>query len=189
MQLFLLLALGTTGLLKSNRYRSPSCIFSNKDASRCRIYCAQKEGLDDATARFLEWASREGIKAPKCEVHVFPGGLRGLRATDDIDDGEIYLQVPLRLCLTSNAYTKESDDERAPIVAPAAEQLEWPVRLAIRIITESRTTGSIWDSYIATLPQPPRPDDKVGSEAEVMNLASTLPVHWNDVSHISSCMY
>ena len=170
---------------------------------------AQKVGIDDKTDRFLEWTVKEGIKAPKCEVFMFPGGLRGLRALEDIADGEVFLQVPLRLCFTSDAHimeklntgtkdavhedcTDNDDDENIPIVASASDAFQWPVRLAIRIITESRSTnnegkGSIWSTYIATLPQPPTADKSNKIQSKNPNdmdcLASTLPVHWDDVSY------
>ena len=196
LQLLLVFTVSATGLLKSNRYRALSKVEKTKENLH-GLYCSGGGGVDDRSDlgdRFLAWAAREGIKSSKCEVHEFPEGLRGLRATEDISDGEIFIQVPLRLCFTSDAYITKNDiakskganSEGGPIVSSVSDQFEWPVRLAIRIITENRSTQSIWGSYVATLPQPAVPVS--GRNQREVDLASTLPVHWNDVSQCGNTL-
>ena len=165
--------------------------------------------IDEKTNAFLSWALSQGIKAPKCEVHTFPGGLRGLRATEDIEEGEYFIQVPLRLCFMSDNYimgelnsvhsnsnlsnnNDDNDNDKAngnndkitPIVINAINEFEWPVRLAIQLIAESRKKDSLWKSYIETLPQSPTRRDQGWDKNDVETdmLQSTLPVHWNNVS-------
>ena len=205
-QLFLFSTVATSALFTVNRrqqsvYATLHHRMSMKDAD-----VTDKVVVDDKSGRFLEWATHEGIKAPKCEVFTFPGGLRGLRAIEDINDGEIFLEVPLRLCFTSDAYIMEkfdiateeyenkkdtdSNDKNTPIVASVSEAFQWPVRLAIRLITESRKMdlqedGSNWSAYIATLPQPKTTKNShihSKDHEDLEYLSSTLPVHWDDVS-------
>lgn len=192
---FLLLVTSTTALNRVNRY------FSTVNRDRCQLsHQLSTTDLDSnkRTEDFLSWANLAGIEAPKCEVFLFPGGLRGLRALEDIEDEEIFLKVPLRLCFTSQTpgFSDESNDPRSnpyvlsqnsqncqgvlSIPSSITDQFDWPVRLALRIIAESRLENSLWAPYIATLPQPPGADDGEFSDS----LSYSLPVHWDDVSHI-----
>ena len=181
---------------------------SNYHTTPTRIDNKLNATIDDKTDRFLSWAMREGIKAPKCEVHTFLGGLRGLRATEDIEEGECFIQVPLRLCFMSdnniieelnsvysnsnlsnnnnddNDKANGNNDKITPIVINAINEFEWPVRLAIQLIAESRKKDSLWKSYIETLPQSPTRRDQGwdNNDVETDMLQSSLPVHWNNVS-------
>lgn len=159
--------------------------------------------IDEDTATFLSWAAAEGISALKCEVHNFPMGLRGLRAVDDIDENEVFLSVPLSLCLCSerdyalklnlNTIDKTSGTSRVdilnsvssdvPVLAHHTDRFEWPVALAIQIITESRLERSILAPYIATLP---KAIDKLAHDGQ--SLSKSLPLHWSDVSNTLSSL-
>ena len=205
-KLFLFSTVTTSALFTVNRRQQSVHATLHHRMSLKDADVTDKVVVDDKSSRFLEWATHEGIKAPKCEVFTFPGGLRGLRAIEDINDGEIFLQVPMRLCFTSDADIMEkfdiateaygnkkdtdSNDKNTPIVASVSEAFQWPVRLAIRLITESRKidlqeNGSNWSAYIATLPQPKttkNSDMHSKDQEDLEYLSSTLPVHWDDVS-------
>ena len=207
-QLFLVSTVTTKAFLTVNRLQQSAHATLHDGMSMKNTDVTERALAVDMMSPFLEWATQEGIKAPKCEVFTFPGGLRGLRAREDIDDGEIFLQVPLRLCFTSDPQIMEklnnaaevhenkqdtaSNDKNMPIVASVSEAFQWPVRLAIRLITERRKmeldeNGSIWNAYIATLPQPKsNKDSEIHSNDQEGSayLSSTLPVHWDDVSSL-----
>ena len=164
--------------------------------------------LDSKTQDFLSWATAEGITAPKCEIYVSPGGLRGLRAISDIDDGEVFLQIPLRLCFISQSaesvnqigtraivMTEDDGSGNVPILAGNSGEFEWPVQLAIKLITEQRSENSMWKPYVTTLPQPSYLVSNFGSSSNSEKnllenvlqreddcLSYSLPVNWNDVS-------
>jgi hypothetical protein len=160
-----------------------------------------QSSIDEDTTTFLSWASAEGISALKCEVYNFPMGLRGLRAVDDINENEVFLSVPLSLCLcserdyalglvagtideanrTSRVDILNSVPSDVPVLAHLTDSFEWPVALAIQIITESRLERSILAPYIATLPK--AVDEVVENE---QYLSQSLPTHWSDVSNTLS---
>jgi hypothetical protein len=197
--LFFLLLTSATALNRLNRY------FSTVYRERCPVnnhlstHDLDSNALNERTENFLSWANLAGIEAPKCEVYLFPGGLRGLRAVENIEEEEIFLKVPLRLCFTSQylGLTLESSSDRSDpnvlrqdsqnshgvlsILSSISDQFDWPVRLALRLIAESRLENSPWAPYIATLPQPPTADDD-GMCSD--SLSYSLPVHWDDVRHI-----
>jgi hypothetical protein len=150
--------------------------------------------IDGDTATFLSWAFAEGISALKCEVYNFPMGLRGLRAVDYINENEVFLSVPLSLCLCSErdyalgleahsvtANILNSVPSDVPVLAHLTDSFEWPVALAIQIITESRLERSILAPYIATLPK--AVDESAEDE---QYLSQSLPIHWSDVSNTPS---
>jgi hypothetical protein len=153
-----------------------------------------QSSIDGDTATFLSWASAAGISALKCEVYNFPMGLRGLRAVDDINENEVFLSVPLSLCLCSErdytlgleAHSATADilssfPSDATVLAHLTDSFEWPVALAIQIITESRLERSILAPYITTLPK------AVYELAEDgQSLSQSLPIHWSDVSYTLS---
>ena len=159
--------------------------------------------FDEETLKFLSWASAEGISASKCEVYNFPGGLRGLRAVNDIEENEVFLQVPLRLCLSSErTYTRGLEgsttnrDSRSsrvvidasipgelPVLSLFSDSFEWPVALAIQIISESRLERSILAHYIATLPKA-FDELAVDGDVDVHSLSQSLPLHWSNVRNI-----
>ena len=159
--------------------------------------------IDEQNLTFLSWASLEGIRASKCEVYNFPGGLRGLRAVNDIEEDEVFLQVPLRLCLSSErnyvrglesstsssasriagVVVAGSNPRNLPVLALCSDSFEWPVALAIQLICESKLEKSILTPYIATLP---KAFDKLNINGDVgeSSLSQSLPLHWSDVSNI-----
>ncbi len=49
---------------------------------------------DPATDSFLAWCATVGIKHPKCTIGVLPGTGRGVIATQDIQHGEVVVEVP-----------------------------------------------------------------------------------------------
>lgn len=196
---FFLILISATALNRVNRYFSTVC------RDRCQLnnqlshHDLDSNTLDQRTSQFLSWARLMGINAPKCEIFLFPGGLRGLRAVHDIEENEIFLKVPLRLCFTSQTlgYTGKSDDVRSNLIvqdqdsqnsdgviysmpSSITDQFDWPVRLALKIISGSRLKNILWDPYIASLPQPPSANDGMYSDS----LSYSLPVHWDDVRHI-----
>ena len=153
-----------------------------------------QSSIDEDTATFLSWASTEGISALKCEVYNFPMGLRGLRAVDDINENEVFLSVPLSLCLSSErdyalgleAHSITADilstfPSDVPVLAHLTDSFEWPVALAIQIITERRLERSILAPYIATLP---KAIDELADDGQY--LSQSLPIHWSDVSNTLS---
>lgn len=160
-----------------------------------------QSSIDEDTATFLSWASAEGIRALKCEVYNFPMGLRGLRAVDDINENEVFLSVPLSLCLCSerdyalgleaNTISKAISKSRVdilnsvpsdvPVLAHLTDSFEWPVALAIQIITETRLERSILAPYIATLP---KAIDELAEDGQ--SLSQSLPIQWSDVSNTLS---
>ena len=118
--------------------------------------------IDDPTATraFLSWAKEVGIECPKIEVYRSAAtGLRGLRAVADIVDGEVFLRVPLSVCLSPSPSTSSSSS------------LVWQARLALRLIEESRLRErSHWHPYMLALLD----------EATRADLRASLPVHWPD---------
>ena len=164
-------------------------------------FLSGQSSVDEDTASFLSWASSEGISALKCEAHNFPEGLRGLRAVDDIDENEVFISVPLSLCLSSerdyaleleaNTISKANRSSRfdllnsvpsdVPVLAYHTDCFEWPVALAIQIIAESRLERSILAPYIATLP---KAIDNLADDGQ--SLSQSLPLHWSDVSNTLS---
>jgi hypothetical protein len=215
------------GLFRSIRQYPQSLVKGPriKQTSFWRIFNTDGTKLDYETTHFLDWAFIEGIKFPKCEVSMFPGGLRGLRAIDDIEEGEVFLAVPFHLCFTSRDFDLDtctskpvavavavaSSPSDIPVVATIGDQFDWPVQLALRLVSESRIKKSKWRPYIATLPQSPLnpaigliDNDSIDVTAakvitptavalgssiasEIIqgdSLSNCLPVHWNKVSQL-----
>ena len=101
-------------------------------------------------AQFLNWLSSSKIEAKKCALHTFPGGLRGILATDSFAAGETIMRVPLDKCFVSRG----------------DEDGKWPVSLALQLLSEmDKGKESAWWPYLAVLPQ-------------VDELRSVLPMHW-----------
>jgi hypothetical protein len=196
-----LLLTSATALKRVNRYFSTVYRDRYQLDNQLSTHDLDSNSLNERTEKFLSWANSVGIESPKCEVFLFPGGLRGLRAVEDIEEEEIFLKVPLRLCFTSqnldlnfesngassdpNVLRPNSQNSHGVLSIPSSitEQFDWPVRLALRIIAESRLDNSLWAPYIATLPQPSSDDDGEFSDS----LSYSLPVHWDDVRHIWCC--
>ena len=111
------------------------------------------------TDTFMQWARAAGVWHPKVVAHQCPEtGLRGLRAIADVADGEVFLKVPLTLCV-------RDDGDGGPLLDA------WQTRLALRLMNARRTaTTTTIGPYAAFL-----------ADASTANvLASSLPVHWPD---------
>lgn len=195
MSVFLCCFVLITSTTAFNRVVTASYRGSWQLCTQSSVQDLERNLMNERMENFLSWANLAGIEAPKCEVFLFPGGLRGLRALEDIEDEEIFLKVPLRLCFSSQniGLSRESNDASnylkvqnqnsqgvLSIPSSITAQFDWPVRLALRIISESRCEGSLWAAYIGTLPQPPKDDDGEFCDS----LSYSLPVHWDDVSYI-----
>jgi len=74
------------------------------------------------TDTFMQWARAASVWHPKVVVHQCPEtGLRGLRAIADVADGEVFLKVPLTLCV-------RDDGDGGPLLDA------WQTRLALRLM-------------------------------------------------------
>eukprot|EP00596_Hydrurales_sp_CCMP1899_P009992 CAMPEP_0119043348 /NCGR_PEP_ID=MMETSP1177-20130426/21100_1 /TAXON_ID=2985 /ORGANISM="Ochromonas sp, Strain CCMP1899" /LENGTH=613 /DNA_ID=CAMNT_0007011263 /DNA_START=127 /DNA_END=1965 /DNA_ORIENTATION=- len=91
---------------------------------------------DEKTLRFLDWAEKQGIKAEKCDISKFPGGLRGIKATEDHSDDYISVSVPAEFVIETN-----NNRPPSPFVDFCSEQFwstqcKWDHRLALKLIYE-----------------------------------------------------
>jgi len=101
-------------------------------------------------SQFLAWCKSSGISAPKCSMHTFPSGLRGVIALEDITAGSTVVEVPLEICFLKRG----------------SEEGKWPVDLALSLAEEmEKGRESAWFPYLSTLPS-------------ASDLSELLPVNW-----------
>ena len=99
---------------------------------------------------FVAWCKSSGISAPKCSMHTFPSGLRGVIALEDIAAGSTVVEVPLEICFLKRG----------------SEEGKWPVDLALSLAEEmEKGRESPWWPYLSTLPS-------------ASALTEILPVNW-----------
>jgi hypothetical protein len=112
-----------------------------------------------SNAQLSSWASNKaGIKIIKCELHVFDENIRGIIATEDMGINDVFLEVPLRSCITET--TSFDMDESV--------QDDWQLNLAFKLLDEkNKGKSSSWFPYIDHLPQ----------AAEFLKI---LPIYWKD---------
>ena len=114
------------------------------------------------TDTFMQWARAAGVWHPKVVAHQCPEtGLRGLRTTADVADGEVFLKVPLALCV-------RDDGGGGPLLDA------WQTRLALRLMNARRAATTTITTTIG-------PYAAFLADASTANvLATSLPVHWPD---------
>ncbi|KAK3275654.1 hypothetical protein CYMTET_16226 [Cymbomonas tetramitiformis] len=94
---------------------------------------------------FLDWCDSKGVVAPCLEIFEDASGYRGLRASEQIQTGEVIIRVPLEACLTGSSLQLS-----APLDSSGKQ------RLFLRVLEElERPEASAWAPYLAVLPEDP----------------------------------
>ena len=115
-----------------------------------------------SNAQLSSWAlTKAGIKIIKCELHIFDENIRGIIATEDMGMNDVFLEVPLRSCIT----------ETTAFDIGESVQDDWQLNLAFKLLDEkNKGKSSSWFPYIDHLPQ----------AAEFLKI---LPIYWKVNQH------
>lgn len=101
-------------------------------------------------AEFEGWFKENGGKAPGLTLARFPGMGTGIKATQTVDDGDLALDVPLRIVLCRDTLAAESD--RYAAASRSVRDDEDLVALAL-MRERALGSGSRWAPYLEVLPR------------------------------------
>ncbi|CAM9407339.1 unnamed protein product, partial [Hapterophycus canaliculatus] len=130
------------------------------------------DGAKSQESEVFDWlAANAGIRDKTVSLGVTAGGYRGLMADEDVQRGEVMLEIPSDICLWStrdgvvSGLYGQSDlcweaagDLRHPVSDENfARGTTWDVRLALALLeatSDPQIGGKFWSVYGRLLPQP-----------------------------------
>ncbi|CEM15991.1 unnamed protein product [Vitrella brassicaformis CCMP3155] len=128
--------------------------------------------------QLVQWVEGHGGKVNKVQIQNEPSDdanevIRGLVAVEPLADGEVWAEIPLKLCITFTRVCGADDEQfmSTPLAAGVADVAKasgdsalmeelttqtWDARLTIALLYELRnTTSSFYRPYLESLPDPP----------------------------------
>jgi hypothetical protein len=108
-------------------------------------------GVSTEERDFAAFRLGEGIEASGIELHVFDGGLRGVRACTPIISGDLLLSVP-ETALIGLVSSKRDQTLQAATARCGKPKLTERCLLAAHLLIQKSTPSSKWTAYIAMLP-------------------------------------
>ncbi len=134
--------------------------------SGCNLALLQAR-ISANSEEFMDWARNKGVESPGLDIAIFPGGIRGLRASESLASGRPLMTVPHRLVLETTTLSrvpppslKDSVDLKVWGESP------WYVRLSLMLLHEKQlgsTSSRVpWLHVLPTFEQ----------------FCECLPLHW-----------
>jgi hypothetical protein len=117
--------------------------------------------MQSRLASFKSWVAAQNIVS-KCEVSQDEHGGFRLIANEIIHVNEVFIRVPLSCCITSEVQGHSW-----------MTSLDWPVRMALQLLSEVNNPNSNFKSYIDVLPNKDR--------------FKSLPHHWSESAILHAC--
>ncbi|KAI9093841.1 hypothetical protein DFS34DRAFT_261216 [Phlyctochytrium arcticum] len=102
---------------------------------------------EEATERLYKTLEENGVKNGKLTPHLFKFTGRGMQATEDITDGEVIVEIPAIMLISTKTSAVEECAQLFGLTTPSSEHQLLALFLAL-----NRGTSGPYESYINSIP-------------------------------------